>query len=64
MSASILHTKAARVTTTGLISALLAVCTVNVAPGSAAALTTAKSPALTPTPVSSFEPLTLDGFHW
>ncbi len=66
MFSSIPHTKAIRVTTTGLIAAFLAVCTVSVAPGSAAATSTAATSAQ-PAAVmasSSGQSTQDDGFHW
>jgi hypothetical protein len=66
MFSSIPNTKTVRVATTGLIGAFLAVCSVSLAPGSAAATPTAASSAQHSAVMTSLSGQSIqdDGFHW
>jgi Spy/CpxP family protein refolding chaperone len=59
-----LNPQAVRVTTVGLITAFLAVCTVSVAPASATTSTSTKSGQHAAAGDSSGKRIAADGFHW
>jgi len=64
MITSKLHIKVVRVAITGLIAAFLAVCTVSVAPGAAAATPTTGTSQQAAVATSSGQATQDDGFHW